>query len=302
MATITKRKTTLEIRQDITQRMVQAIEDDVIPWRQPWSASSNTGFPCNFRSKRHYHGINPLLLIFSAMAQGFQSKFWGSEDAWLEKTGAEVRPDQIPTHVILFTLIPKRDEKGKKTKNKKGEDVLVPLLREFPVYNVEQLEYNDRVQRYLVVPTEQNDEPDFALAEELMVASGAVIRHGGVRAYYNVAKKNIQLPPKRSFETISDYYETACHELCHFEVVELKLRPDAYALGELVAEIGACFLLTEIGVPLAKEMIEKSRGYIKEWVSRMNDDPKYIFEASRIASKCTDSLLAKLKKKQKDKE
>lgn len=134
-----KRQSPDEIRQRITQMMIDALNDGTPPWRKPWSASINTGIPCNFRSKRQYNGINPIILMFVSMFSGYSSKFWGSASAWGKVVGVET--SEAPAYVTFFSLLPKVDPKtGQKQKTKTGKDILIPILREFPVLNAEQMQ------------------------------------------------------------------------------------------------------------------------------------------------------------------
>lgn len=62
-------------------------------------------------------------------------------------------------------------------------------------------------------------------------------------------------------------------------------------MNELVAEMSASFLSTELGVPQG-ETFENHAAYIKSWLKAMNDDPSFIFKASTQASKVADFLLS----------
>lgn len=48
-----------EIREQVTNQIVEALQQGVVPWRKPWSALENTGYPMNAISKKLYTGINP---------------------------------------------------------------------------------------------------------------------------------------------------------------------------------------------------------------------------------------------------
>lgn len=377
MATVTKSAD--QIRQEITNKMVEAISAGLMPWRQPWVNSPNAGTPCNFRSGRRYSGINPLLLSFSSMLFEFSSRHWGPADGWLHYVGAVVKNEQCPTWVTFFRMVPKRNSSGAPDRDSKGRPKMIPLLREFPLYNVEQLEapsvesllngqevqldnghsvslvkamlgkfdarngkpvtrqelralakkyvparqqpakgvsmeflaqavhngIQKRLGKYLVDAVFANNDPDFGPAERLIKASGANIVHGGSKAEYTYRPVDkIKLPNKRSFKTGSDYYQTAFHELLHWTEDKDRVgqaKGHNYAFGELVAEIGASFLLMEIGVPLADKMLERSQSYVSHWLREMKNDPKYIFMAAAQASKGVDYLLDLASKKQKPK-
>lgn len=141
---------------------------------------------------------------------------------------------------------------------------------------------------------EYNDDPDFEPAERLIKATGAKIVHRGDRACYTWNNDTIRMPSKKKFDSVSAYYETAFHELFHWcerpERVGRHSEHD-YAFGELVAELGACFMISELNVPLADKMIQSSQSYLGAWLSKIGGDPKYLFRASTQASKVADYLL-----------
>ena len=51
-----------EIRQQITQQIINSLKQGIVPWKRPWSADKNCGRPCNAVTKNRYNGINILLL------------------------------------------------------------------------------------------------------------------------------------------------------------------------------------------------------------------------------------------------
>jgi antirestriction protein ArdC len=155
-----------------------------------------------------------------------------------------------------------------------------------------------RLDRYL--PCAEKPELNFAPAEALLAATGADIRVGGQQACYVYNKDYIRLPSKRHFESSAEYYETAFHELVHWAHHHLKptaKEKEEYAFNELVAEIGACYLCFEIGVPHAEKMLENSCGYVEAWLKEMGNNPKYIFDSASQASKSVSYLLGLTEKK-----
>jgi len=66
---------------------------------------------------------------------------------------------------------------------------------------------------------------------------------------------------------------------------------EGYPAGELVAEIGGCFMASELGLPTG-ESLANHAAYLQSWLKAMQNDPKYIFKASAQASKAADYLLA----------
>ena len=62
-------------------------------------------------------------------------------------------------------------------------------------------------------------------------------------------------------------------------------------MGELIAELGGCFLASGIGLPTADNLTNHA-AYIKGWIKAMKNDPKFIFRAAAQASKATDFVFS----------
>ena len=83
------------------------------------------------------------------------------------------------------------------------------------------------------------------------------------------------------------------HELGHWSEVRLgwDREKHGYPMGELVAEIASCYLAGELGIPNG-EQLENHASYIKSWLESMRNDPNFVFQAGKQASKVTDFLLS----------
>ena len=73
-----------EIRKQLTERIIEALERGVMPWRKTWTSARNTGRAANVVSGKAYRGINPLLLEIHALQHGFSSRWWGTYNQWKE--------------------------------------------------------------------------------------------------------------------------------------------------------------------------------------------------------------------------
>ncbi len=62
-------------------------------------------------------------------------------------------------------------------------------------------------------------------------------------------------------------------------------------MGELVAEIGSCYLCRELGVP-ASDDLTNHIAYLKSWLQAMKSDSRFIFVVSGQASKAADFILS----------
>ena len=72
-------------------------------------------------------------------------------------------------------------------------------------------------------------------------------------------------------------------------------------MGELVAEIGACFLCGQLGIPCSDNM-DNHTAYLAEWLKHMQDDDRAIMKAASQASKAAELILSFSRPKQADPE
>lgn len=337
------KKSADEIRTEITNQIVAAIEKGTPPWRQPWINHPAAGAPRNAVTQRRYTSINFMLLVLIADMKGYKSQLWNTFSAWT-KSGFRVKKGEKAATVSFFRPVPKK-EKGVPVLDGNGKPVTIPLMRMFPVFNAEQVEsptvevllkhyatkaalieyaggvlptkkvpsdkltkekiakaihdaLEEKLNTYKVLVKDVNDDPDFQPAEELIGKCGVKVLANQSKAFYSPKPhEKIGLPAKRSFVSMADYYQTAMHELVHMAVhgkrVEVKDESKLanYAFGELVAEIGSCFILSALGVPSSDKMLKKSESYVGEWLKEMGGNNKYIFDAASIASRAADFLL-----------
>ena len=143
----------------------------------------------------------------------------------------------------------------------------------------------------------------YRLAEDVCEATGADIRHiAGYRACYHrpicqggklwpkhIGGDFIQVPLRCQFPLVVDYYGVKLHEMIHWTEVR-RGWDDSYVMGELIAEIGACYLAISLGVPQSADL-ENHNKYLQRWLKEMSDDPKWIFKASAEASRAADYVL-----------
>ena len=230
------------------------------------------------------------------------SKWWATFNQWkglggkVMKRPAHVGEGQWGTTIVFWTPVTKteKDAEG----DEKTDRYFV--MRSYTVFNVDQVEggHLDHL-RAGHADTCGDDARviDYQPAEEAIAATGISIRHGGGRAFYNPSQDYIQVPPKASFTEPDEYYETVFHELVHATEHPTRLnwsrkeKENSYAMGELVAEIGACYLAREVGVP-ASENLTNHVAYLANWLKAMKSDSRFIFTASSQASKAADYLLS----------
>jgi antirestriction protein ArdC len=300
--------TQTEIREQITNRIVDSLKAGTAPWRRPWSDLANTGHPANVVSKRSYSGVNPLLLQLIAAENGWSSRWWGTFRQWadlgfrIKARPSNVRPGEWGTRVVFCKAVTKKPahERGDVDQNAEASEreSRFFLLRTYCVFNAQQVE-GDGIEKYLAQPRTTTTFEDHAPAEEVVAATGARIEYGGSKALYFPEQDFILLPQKEAFTGVQEFYATAFHELGHWTGHQSRLaRLDknsrfgshAYAVEELVAEMAGCFLCNEVGVPQSTNL-DNQAAYLASWLAVLKADPSAIFTAASQASAAVDFVL-----------
>ncbi len=283
-------KTQNEIRAELTQRIVEALKQGVIPWRKPWrSVADPVRLPTNAVTRRPYNGFNVLNLQLAAQLAGYPAGLWASYNQW-RSAGAQVRKGEKATTIILFKPVTKveKGEDGEADKTKS-----FPLLKTWSVFNIAQVD-GEIAEKYQVTtaPTGTKFENvDRAEFDRAVAATGADIRFGGNKAAYHRPPGDfIIVPHEEQFHDFPAYAETVLHEITHWSEWRTGWT-GSYAEGELRAEIGACFLATALGIPNSSDLTNHT-SYIQSWLQALENDPKFIFRASAASSKAVDFILA----------
>ena len=269
--------------QSVTDRIVSAIEAGTPPWVRPWSVSDQR--PKNAATGRLYRGINSLLLGLEAQARGYASGAWLTYRQ-AAALNAQVRGGEHGTSVVLYKLHEVDDAKTE------GEKRVIPLLRTFTVFNVAQIDGLPQPAQPAQPTAGWNSHLE---AELLLSASGADIRHGAPKAYYSRIMDLIHLPVKHAFKDQGAYYSTALHETCHWtghpkrcnRDLAGRFGTDAYAVEELIAEMGSAFLCAHCRIDGRLQ----HAAYLHSWLQVLKSDKRAIFTASAKAQQAADFLL-----------
>lgn len=275
----------------ITDRIVQSLEQGVRPWHQPWTGGLTDGRMV--RPLRHtgtpYRGINILLLWCAAMERGFASPHWMTYRQASE-LGAQVRKGECGSLVVYA------DRFTKTGTDANGDDVERELrfMKGYTVFNVEQID--SLPAQYTAKAAAREAFPLIDAAEAFVAATGALVRHGGDRAFYSPGADIIVLPEPAAFRDAASYTATKAHELMHWtshtsrldRVLGKRFGDDAYAAEELIAELGAAFLCADLG--LTPEIRDDHAAYIAHWLRVLKSDRRAIFTAAAHAQAAADYL------------
>lgn len=269
---------TNDIYQQITDKIIAALEVGSAPWVKPWAS---LGAPRNAVTGREYSGINTVLLSMT----DFTSNQWLTFQQ-AKQAGGNVKKGEKGTTVVFFkplTIKEKAELQGD------DKEKVIPLLRTFTVFNTQQIESLPEKFNQTVKP-QISDFEDNTAAENLL--NQAEITYGMNRACFIPSLDKIHLPNKTEFKSIPDFYATALHELTHWTGHKNRLARDfsgrfgdaSYAFEELVAELGAAFLCASCGVDGQLQ----HDSYIASWLKVLKNDKKAIFTAAAAARKAAE--------------
>jgi antirestriction protein ArdC len=290
-------KTTSTTRRDVYQEVTDAIVSRIEagqlpPWLQPWKAGHAAGPVC--RPLRHngkpYQGVNVLVLWIAAETAGHVSPYWLTYNQARE-LGGHVRKGERGTQVVFASTFKKTETAADGT----SVDRSIPFLKTYTVFNANQCEDLPAHYTQMAAPAATAGDPLPAVLE-FARHTGADVREGGSRAYYNPTADYVQLPPAAAFNSPEDHAGTLTHELAHWtghgtrlaRNLSKRFGDDAYAAEELVAELAAAFLAADLGYE--PQPREDHASYLANWLRVFKGDKRAIFTAASAASRAVEYL------------
>lgn len=272
----------------VTNRIIELLEADIIPWQQPWAEA---GQPANLISKRPYRGLNVWLLS----SLHYDQNLFLTWDQ-LKKIGGSVKQGEHGHVVIYWKSISKGDdvEQGNEEKQKPAS-----VLRYYKVFNISQC--TDIPESLLPEKVERENKPILECESIIhLMPQRPPIKHKQQKAFYDIEGDYINMPKKKTFTSSEGYYLTLFHELVHSTGHEKRLNRKSitgmaeltnhlYTIEELIAELGACYLASYAGI-LQKELTN-STAYIKGWLEKLKNDKRFIVFASGFVQRSVDFIL-----------
>lgn len=289
-----------DIHQEITNHIVSAIEtagEFTLPWIR--SGGGCHARPVNILTKKPYNGVNIVSLWVSALSRDFGSNLWGTYRQWQER-GCQVRKGEKSSLVVFYKTVTADDpdaDAGDDHKHHRSERLIARASHVFNASQVDGFGIEDAA-----VPDAPVFDP-IEVAEQFVSATGARVREQGDQAFYSPATDIVTMPERRRFvgsptsTPVQSWYSTLCHELVHWSGVKSRLDRDlsgrfaseAYAMEELVAELGAAFLCSDLGI--AQEPRVDHACYLANWLAVLKSDKKAIFTAASKASEAALYLM-----------
>ncbi|HEY1779645.1 MAG TPA: zincin-like metallopeptidase domain-containing protein [Roseiarcus sp.] len=276
--------------QELTDKIIAAIEAGVAPWRRPWdqNACGGSNMPINVATGRRYRGVNLFVLGMSPLAFTSGDPRWCSYRQAAAR-GWQVRKGEKATPVYFYKPIEIEDRAG----DGGGESRRIPMLRRFSVFHASQIDGAPAFGPSTAAKTVPERIQDVEL---ILEASGVPVRIGGERAFYSPALNIIQMPPDEAFRGPEQRAAVVLHELAHASGHPTRLNRDLsggfgsvlYAKEELRAELTSVAAGSMIGLPCD---IPNHASYLQSWLAMLKQDRREIFRAAAEAQRMVDYIL-----------
>lgn len=296
------------LRDEFADKFISILESDSpLEWTKGWRTGAATA-PYNGQTGRKYHGVNRLILMFSAMEKGYTDPRYYTFHQVSQMDGCKVRSGEKATAVEYWLVW---DSKEKRSMTFGAYEALIrqdPSRKEeefrayakaayvFNAAQVEGLQPLPRVETALPEADQLADEVIRTMSENM----GVQLIYGGDEAYYSPATDTIHLPPEDAFFSAAERIGTTLHELAHATSAPSRLNrpivgyhqdPDRYAMEELRAEIASTFASGEIGSEIPDCVVKNHLAYVSSWLKQIRQDKRVLFTAIREADTIADYMV-----------
>lgn len=294
-----------EYRAQLAESFARLLEEKGPAWKQEWSSF---GAPRNGVTDACYRGCNAFLLSLTAAEKGYSDPRWVTMNQIMDRSG-RYHPE-TPWHLkkgskasYVEYWFPKDLSTGETLTWEQYHGLLAEgrderefrlVSRYTPVFNASEVEGIPEPERTAAADVSQ-DELVRRLSWEMGVP---VCTDGGDQAWYSPQQDAVHLPVPEAFSSSYDYNATALHELSHSTGHPSRLNrmqsaafgTEAYAYEELVAEMSACFLASELRTEPTEAHLENHKAYIRAWTEAVRDRPDTLVRAIRDAQSAADYM------------
>ena len=254
-------------------------------------------------SGKPYRGMNQLRLALAGAAAGHSGQRWYTlGHAFNNNADLEKRP---PVAAMLLRKGSKAmpvvfsEPKTYSKENEHGEEETKSYWRTFyfNVYNESQ--FKPELVFFPKIETTTSDNDPLAHADQFFSNVNAEVEvcHGS--ACYVPSRNVIRMTPLDECRSTADYYATLAHEHVHWtggkdQLGRLRKFRDhfpshdkAYAFEELVAELGAAFVMNVLGI---EGTHANHACYIDSWIKLLRNERKALDQAARYANSAVNYL------------
>jgi antirestriction protein ArdC len=279
-----------DVYRKVTDAIVNAIESGAGAYRMPWTVRQDRGYsPISVGSAKPYRGINTLVLWAQTQSKGYSSALWGTYQQWRE-LGGQVRKGEHGSPVVYWGTYEKQTAED----DEDGQSHRALFAKGYSVFNIEQVDGCKLPKRF--EPKLSHNER-IAHAEAFFATVGMRVRDGGNRAFYRPdTPEAVYMPAFDQFPDRVDYYSVLAHETTHWtshvsrcdRQLGKRFGDDAYAVEELIAELGSAYTMARLELELTPRADHAQ--YIGSWLKVLRSDKRAIFSAASKAQQAADFL------------
>ena len=286
----------MDIYAEVTNRIIAELEQGIIPWQKPWMGVSTGAI--KHTTGKPYSLLNQMLLGKPGEYLTFNQ---------CKSEGGSVKKGSKAKSVVFWKPLAydKKDADGNIIRNDDGEPVQETafVLRYYQVFHIDECEgVKARFDKYEPNLISTIDRAESALSGYVHRSGVAFENVKQNRAYYSPGRDIISLPLMEQFLSAESYYGTAFHEATHSTGHKSRLNrfadgdgatafgSESYSKEELVAEIGACGIMHELGIETEKTF-SNNAAYIQGWLRQLKNDKHLIVSAASRAEKAIKLIL-----------
>lgn len=292
--------TTKTVSQIIADRMIEQLEQGVVPWHKPWDKIAKK---YNYVSGRQYDFMNQMILKH----EGYITFDKAMSLGW--KPNQSLKGQYERVFQFFFKEYDKVDKDNKPVINPKTGEKETYKHFYMSYYKVLSVSlFNDKNGNPVKEKTirRQYTEAEANVNAEKVIDNYLVKDGNGLKfnnfmpsdeAYYSPAYDVVVVPEMSQYKEASEYYSTCFHELTHSTGAPARLarlkttdhETKSYSKEELVAELGACILSSITGVS-TESSFDNSAAYIAGWNKRLHDNPDDVVSACKLAEKAVKMI------------
>ena len=260
---------------EITNTMALSVKGDAVEWEKTWVDKNGkfNGFK-NAVTGETYSVKDTLALL----GQGMKDEYIAERLEW-ESIGYKVNLEAPTFKTVIGVVV-----YGCSEVTKNGEPYKVPEVT-YPGEDFARNRLDEVLDAYA-----KGEGIKFVEAE-------------GSKSYYSPSEDKIVLPLRKQFTSAAGYYATKAHEFIHSTGAYIRCDREGfderrftefgsmkYSREELVAEMGAMFLLAAFGID-TKQTERNALAYCQSWLKELQGNPRWIRKAAELALEAVEYIL-----------
>lgn len=273
----------------VTNNILEQLNKGIVPWHRPWdlvsgAISHTTGKPYSLLNQfllcgksGEYVTFNQVKAQGGFIKRGERSKF---VVFWKDAKTLEI------------------DEEGNENERH------FPVLRYYNVWHIDQCEgvspkhpVDDNGCENLVFV---NKSAEKIIENYFQRESVTLNIEKSNKAYYCCDLDEVHVPLREQYMETEEFYSTLFHEMIHstghasrlnrINTQKKRIGRGDYAREELVAEIGAAFLINKSGID-SKKVFKNNVAYIQSWSKQLKQNPRLIVSAAGKAEAAVEYIM-----------